>query len=380
MIDDRPSAAQDLILRATFLSGDPGLEAWRDWKSTVDLDGPIDLGSYRLLPVLSRRLSQRGIAEPLQERFAGISKKHWLANRIVLREVEPVLKSLGARNVRVMLPAEMALAFVHYSDYSLDPHLGPSILVDADQAIAAFQALEAVGWRATPPVAASLLHGYVSARSWHPFRGPTRSRLRVCWHVLSQRATKAVDDGYWSRATEVSISGVTVGSLSPTDQVVQLCTQRVGWRIAPLFTRAVDVMMLLSVHLDRIDWKHLVEKSAELQLNLPIKETLAYLQSRLDEPMPSHVLAQIQAHPESISARLESQVAGKRAGWLGEALGFWLDYRRMSTTTLLAGVVRLPQYLQRYLKLPHLWQLPFRAMAIAVSHLRMGRGKAIRRP
>lgn len=319
--------------------------------------------------------------DPLLDKFAGVSRKHWLANRLFFQDLSVLLKSLRARDVRTMVPGEMALALQHFPGYPLDPLGHRTIVVCARRAVTAFEVLEAGGWIPTPRPAAPLLDHYVDARSWHPFRGPEGGRLHLYWHVLPQRATSAVDRGYWSRATEVSVGEESVAALSPTDQVVQLCTRRMAMRMAPLFIRAVDVMMLLSACPGQIDWGRLIEESAEPGLILPIRDTLNYLQDRLDEPVPAHVFRRIQTHRASGLERLEYELTGPRTSRLRDVLGLWLDYRRAAPGSLLASAVRFPRFLQHYLKSAHFWQMPFRAIARVVDHMREPTGKAqVNRP
>ena len=369
---------QELILRATFLSGQRGIDAFQSWKSSVDLDDHLDLGSFRLLPELGRRLRKRGVEDPLLNKFAGISKKHWLANQLVFRDLEPILKVLRERAIDVMMPAEVALALLYYPDCPLDPLLSRVIVVPAQNAVTTFAVLEAAGWTPTPRVAGPLLDCYVSARSSHSFLGPEGGELRVHWHVLAQQARQAVDCAFWARATTARTGDETVAAASPTDLVVQLCAQRVARRMKPLFTRAVDVMMLLSACRDRIDWDLLIAESAKPGLVLPIRSTLNYLQDRLDTPVPAHVFAQIRDHSVPRVERLEYRITG-RGSWAGEVLGFWGDYRRASGTTVLASAVRFPRFLQYYLKLPYIWQTPFRTLSSATGHLRRRIGERITR-
>ncbi len=377
--DHRSRREQDLILRATFLEDGRGLEAWRTWKLTVDLGGHLDLGSFRLLPELTRRLRRRGVEDPLLDRFAGISKKHWLANRLFFRDLELLVGHLRAHDVEVMAPAGIALALQHHPDHPLDPVADHAVLIRATHAVTAFEALQTAGWSPEPRIAASLLDAYVAARSWHAFRGPAAGRLRAQWHVLPQRATAMVDDGVWSRMCEVDVGDQTVTTACATDQLVQLCAQRVGRYMPPVFRRAVDVIMLLSACPSDIDWTHVAEMAGEPGLALPIRDTLTYLQDRLDEPVPADAFEGILRHPISRLERIEYDLTSVRPSWSGEVLGFWLDYRRSRSASLLVSGLRFPRFLQHYLTLQYLWQTPFGAMARAADHAREWTGRKVMR-
>ncbi len=59
----RPTPQQELLLRAAIIKGPGSIEAWRQWKSGVDIE-KLDPASFRMLPHLYRILQSNGIGDP----------------------------------------------------------------------------------------------------------------------------------------------------------------------------------------------------------------------------------------------------------------------------------------------------------------------------
>ena len=51
-----PTTDQELLLRACLRTGTDAVDAWRRWRSRIDLDD-VDDASFRLLPLLYRTLA-----------------------------------------------------------------------------------------------------------------------------------------------------------------------------------------------------------------------------------------------------------------------------------------------------------------------------------
>jgi len=358
-----PTATQDLLLQASFLPLPAGRAAWEEWRSAANLDDHVDLGSLRLLPYVWRRLRRDGVADPLLEKFAGISRKHWLENRLFFRQLAVLVRDLRECDVDVLIPDGTALALLHYPDYVLDPLINSTVVVSSRQALTAIGRMQAMGWSPIPQLPEKVRENYVAARSWHRFRYRDGREVCLQWHVLADSPNERVDRELWSAASVHGRAEMTVAVLSPTDQLLQTCAQTVWVNVLPLFLRSVDAMLLLSAPAIEIDWDRFVGKVAELGAILPTLDTLSYLQDRLDGPIPDTVVRTLQALPVSRMARMEYTLRSGRARWLARLSTLWCNYRRGADTTLLRSVIRFPRFVQHYLRLNRLWQLPLHAMA-----------------
>ncbi|MEM6327277.1 MAG: hypothetical protein AAF791_09185, partial [Bacteroidota bacterium] len=81
------------LVRTCTLSGDAGDRAWHEWSATLDLND-VDPGSQRLLPLLYRRLVDRGIEADHLDRLKGVYRRSWYDNTMLLRGAVPALNAL----------------------------------------------------------------------------------------------------------------------------------------------------------------------------------------------------------------------------------------------------------------------------------------------
>ena len=86
-----PTREQELLLRAALLQGEPALQAWQDCKAQVNLEQELDMGSYRLMPLLYRNLRTLGVDDPLMGKLRGIYGREWYKNQMLFRAMAEVL-------------------------------------------------------------------------------------------------------------------------------------------------------------------------------------------------------------------------------------------------------------------------------------------------
>ena len=88
-----PTPEQQWMLRAAILPGQSGLEAWDKWVACADIDH-LDLGSFRLIPLLYRNLRRLGVEHELLGRFRGIHRRAWYENQMALQRLSGLLRFL----------------------------------------------------------------------------------------------------------------------------------------------------------------------------------------------------------------------------------------------------------------------------------------------
>ncbi|MCA1552816.1 MAG: nucleotidyltransferase family protein, partial [Chloroflexi bacterium] len=95
-----------------MLHDEPAREAWREYRTALDLDH-IDHGSQRLLPLLYRNLLALGIDDPLLTRIKGVYRYHWLRNQLQLQFLATLLRALDESGVPVLVLKGAALALLN---------------------------------------------------------------------------------------------------------------------------------------------------------------------------------------------------------------------------------------------------------------------------
>jgi len=112
-----PTWRQELLLRAALLRGKEAIAAWREWKSSVDVDR-LDQGSRRLLPLLYRNLRAHGVEDPLMNSFKGIYRLTWYKNQMAFHKMTSLLRSFHHAGIETMLLKGAALVMLHYPSRS----------------------------------------------------------------------------------------------------------------------------------------------------------------------------------------------------------------------------------------------------------------------
>src|SRR5512147_1502008 len=74
-----PTVQQEWLIRAALLKGKDALDAWKEWKSSVDVE-ELDPGSHRMLPLLYRNLKSQGIKDPSMYKYKGVYDQTWYGN------------------------------------------------------------------------------------------------------------------------------------------------------------------------------------------------------------------------------------------------------------------------------------------------------------
>src|SRR5436190_17506838 len=77
---------------------------------------------------------------------------------------------------------------------------------------------------------------------------------------------------------------------------------------------------------ESIDWSHLVELAGRLHLGEPLHDTLYFLQTRVDAPLPAETLPRLRALPSTASERRLYQRRVSRPGPLGDLPLMWAHY------------------------------------------------------
>lgn len=101
-----PSPAATALLRLTF---GPGFDAaaFRAWAAGNDFDA-IGAVEMRLLPALNARLQAHGVDHPLLPRIAGIQRRAFYINNLLLHRAAELMGRLGAHGLDALLLAAAA--------------------------------------------------------------------------------------------------------------------------------------------------------------------------------------------------------------------------------------------------------------------------------
>ena len=97
-----PTTDQKLLLQAIFFEGDRGLESWHHWKAQNRFQN-LDQGSYRLLPLLYKKLRSTDIETQLLTPLKKVYIETSYNNNLLLSGGMEFLKLLQNAGIETML-------------------------------------------------------------------------------------------------------------------------------------------------------------------------------------------------------------------------------------------------------------------------------------
>jgi len=337
-----PTSAQQLLLRAALVPGPETLAAWQRSAPEASLD-TLDAGSIRLLPLLYRSLERLGVHDPVMGRLKGVYRHAWYGNQLRLRDAAPVLAELRGRGIAAMLLKGAALTLGYYRDVGLRPMDDVDVLVRADQARPAADALHALGWRPAVPVTARR----VAASHAVEFADARGQRIDLHWHLSPDACWPGIDDAFWGRARATALHGVGVAVLDPTDQLFHTCAHGVRWEPVSPVRWVADAAVILREASADIDWDRLVGLAERLRLVLPARDALAYLARTLGLAVPPGVLDALRGAAVSRTERWEYRMRTRPSSpVLGRLPEHWLRYRRLRRARGSADRITFVAYLE----------------------------------
>ncbi len=353
-----PSAQQELLLRAALLRGNDAIEAWKEWKSCVDVE-QVDSGSHRLLPLLYHNLQTQGIKDPSMAKYKGVYRQTWYKNQVLFHAIASLLRSFKSANIETLTLKGAALTVLYYKDYGLRPMNDFDVLVRAGQAMPAIHLLRELGWKGRyfePD------EEYISAGYSHGFEDAAGREFDLHWHVLSQCRDASADNDFWEEAVLIKFHDVPTYVLSPTDQLLHVCVHGAHWNFIPPLRWVADAIMILNNAQPGIDWNRLIERAERQRLILPLLDTLNYLKEVLDAPIAPEILKRLRDMPVPKIEHLEYKIAVNPLTQWTAMLDLWCQHSRLTgTVSLLHKIVVFPKFLQNIWGIP-LWKIPFHGL------------------
>jgi hypothetical protein len=334
-----PTSVQELLLVAALGSPDEQLAAWRSWRAVTDINS-LDAGSYRILPLVWRRLARRAVDDVAMATLKGVYRRTWYQNQILLHRASRLLANLHAHGIETLLLKGAALTLLHYRDAGVRPMDDFDILVPRRQAGAVVDLLFGWGWVAevTPlkrygtdepgggrswpwgrRAQAAFGQAYFDVRHAHGFVSRENTRVDLHWRVLQEEHAADVDDTFWRAAVAVDLEAVETLALEPADQLLHACIHAVGWNRVPSIRWVADAEAIVRSAGDSLNWNRLVSQARSLAITLPLSRMLDYLSSRFAIPVSAAALEELDAEPVEEAARRAYRIKvappGLRAGW-----------------------------------------------------------------
>jgi len=353
-----PTRQQELLLRAALFEGGYAVEAWKDWRSLVDIEDidRLDPGSYRLLPLVYQNLKNLQALDPIMMKLKGVYRLTWYKNQILFHTISGLLQDFQNAGIETMVLKGAALTSLFYKNYGLRPMKDFDVLVHTDQAMPAIQLLKKLGWK---PKDFEPQETYVSVSYSHGFEDESGRELDLHWHIFSQCRETHADDDFWGKATVISFHDVPTRVLNPTDQLLHICVHGARWNETPPFRWVADAIMILKNAGNEIDWHRLALQAEKRHLVLPLLDTLRYLSDFFEAPISPEMIKNIESVHVPFTERIEYNIAVSPPTKWKAFLDLWCQHSRLTkTSNILTRGIKFPAFLQRIWGISF-WELPY---------------------
>jgi hypothetical protein len=232
-----------LLLQAALLDGHAAADAWRHWRTRVDID-LIDEPTQRLLPLLARRLADLAPDDAVRTRVRGLYRHAWVRNHVLWRDARPVITALRRAGVPVVLLKGLSLLAAYGHDWGARPMYDVDFAVPTDRVAEAIELVTGLGWTPEQGQSAHWVRwrAVPRERGWGFAKGD--GRIDLHWHVLAGSLGPRADDGFWRRARPFDMDGCDAHVLDPGDVWFHVVTHGAGEFNAPPIQWIADAVLV----------------------------------------------------------------------------------------------------------------------------------------
>lgn len=329
-----PTPAHVLLLKAAVSDPDQGDAAWREWNRTIDIEhDQIDIGSYRLLPLVYKNLMRNRREGPKARILESLYKRTWYENQVRFRVCADVLKALHRSAVDTLLLKGCPLSLLHYQDVASRPMSDIDLLVPKQSAFQAIRVLADLGWVADGdlPVSEAILD-LVPGRT---FVNADGIQLDLHCHVLHFGLAEGITSRFWEASVPLQVNDVMTRTLCPADQLLHVCAHGLMWNAVPPVRWIADAMMIIRSAGQSLDWNRSLAMAPTCNASLQLREALSYLRSEFNADIPESAIEGLQKSQNSRAQRGLFQTLTHGGRWRGARVlwyGFVLSERYAGST------------------------------------------------
>lgn len=324
-----PDDSQRLLLEACLLDDERRARtSLASWTRGVNVER-LDAGSYRLLPLLWKRLPALGADHPARELLKGVYRRTWFANRLSIARVAGLAGVLRRAGIPALVLKGIPLALEAYGDVGLRPMGDGDLAVPRASAQRAVELMVGCGWRpGITPLTGAMVEGspatarwtvgprpaaafddaYLGTRHAHGFSTPDGFSVDLHWALFQGFCERGEDDAAWSRAHPLELHGETVLVPSPADHLLLLLVHGARWNPVPPIRWVADAFRLLRSTAP--SWPTFLGEARRRELVLPVREMLGWLDSELSADIPRQVLAALRDEPVGAAERRDWERRG----------------------------------------------------------------------
>jgi hypothetical protein len=289
---------QLLLLHAIIEKSDrSALDYFTEWDRSSDNMDQVEGDTFRVLPLLYKRLSKTGRSIHQLNRLKGIYRLSWYRNTLLFHKALQVLAELEQMSVPVILLKGIALVTAYYEDIGARLMKDVDFLVREEDFDKTLRFLKKKGWKSKYGVLLSKPAKHIHSVDLTNQEG---CDLDVHWRAFYQCPWDGADDSLWENTEELVFQGLAIRILNPTQQILHICAHGVQWNEISSIRWIVDVIKILERRSNSVDWQLLVSESSARNLCLTMLHTLSYLKSEFQTDIPDDVLESLKKVPKNV--------------------------------------------------------------------------------
>ena len=299
--------SQELLIKACFAES-PDFEAiYSKWKGQTDFEEDIEYGSFRLLPLLYKKLRDLKIEDELTPRLKGIYRKSWSQNHFLFRETGKVLNFLHQNNIETILIKGIPLSILSYRNYAVRPMADMDVMVHPEDAVKTFQLLLDKGWKSVDEV-----HDHYNLNHQKSITviDEKKTELDLHWYPFDECYGLTVNTDFWDRAEEVVVSGAKTLAMCTADELLLSIVHGLMPNPVPPIRWIADAMTLISDKNRPVIWDRVIDYAGKFSVQVQLKTATKYLKETFGAPIPEDVYSRI----SNIKPTLADKLVYKRKG------------------------------------------------------------------
>jgi hypothetical protein len=321
-------------------------ESWNnfmEWAKAVDFD-EIEGGSYRLIPLLYKRLSSKYDDFEYKNRMKGIYRYFLYKNNLIIHKTRNVFDILMDNDISFVMLKGASLLASYYDDLALRPMSDIDILIHKEDVLKVVEILSKLGWHAKEDKNIAL---NLNSRNALNFENEEGFEIDIHWHVIYQCCWDGAEKPYWNNLENSYLKDMRIKILNPTMLLLHTCAHGMRWNEMSAIRWVTDALIIIEKRGTDIDWQLLYNEAEGKNLTYTIKRSMKILKEDFNAPIPDEFIkiisnAKVSLYEKKLFEELvnPSKHSYIKTRWYIYSLG-------ASDKSFIVKLVGLPSYLQK---------------------------------
>ncbi|MFC1730876.1 nucleotidyltransferase family protein [candidate division KSB1 bacterium] len=296
-----PNIEQEYLLQAALFKDESAVQAWEIWKKSVDLEGHLDPGSFRCLPLLYKNLLHHRIKDPFMTTLKGVYRQAWYKNQKLIYDSSRVIQLLHDAGIKTLILKGVALSIQVYNDYGTRPMADIDVLIPRNKARNAIDLLKKDGWK--PEYDEYIEYNLRYGRSMQ-FTDESGLEFDLHWHPFFESHENSSDNDFWDVSESLTVGDIQTLSLCPADTLLHVIVHGLRFNPEPPIRWIPDAYTLIHNSDKILDWNRLVNNIKKYKIVLQFRDAFSYLNDKFNANIPEKVIEELQNIPVTYAERL----------------------------------------------------------------------------